>query len=281
MLSNAKDILEWHVAVGADEVITDEPVNRLKPPVHTMAEAAKQSKVIENNMTMQTRATELQMPKASDDNAPPLGTIEVVQTAQRLAKACNTLEELRAAVTSFEDCPLKRTASKTVFDAGNPKARVMCIGDAPDAIEDQKGVPFTGEAGQLLDKIFASIDMTRDTEESDKAVYFTNLVYWRPPSNRPASDSEIEICRPFVERHIEIINPDFIILLGGVTAKVLLRTSKGITRLRGKWTELTLEGLEAPISVLPMLHPDFLLKSPTRKREMWHDILSLQAKLAV
>jgi DNA polymerase len=191
--------------------------------------------------------------------------------AQEIAAKCATLDDLKAAVEAFEGCPLKATATRAAFARGNPQARVMVIGEAPGRDEDREGKPFVGEAGQLLDRMLAAIGL------DETSAYITNLVFWRPPGNRKPTDAEIESCRPFTERHIELARPDFILLAGGISAQTLLRQRAGITQLRGKWAEL--KAGEMAIPALPIFHPAFLIRRPQEKAKAWADLLSLKAKL--
>jgi len=183
------------------------------------------------------------------------------------------VEALAALVAGFEGCALKRTATNTVFADGNPVAPVMIIGEGPGADEDRIGRPFVGRAGQLLDRMLAAIGLDRS------GVVITNVVYWRPPGNRTPTAAEIASCLPFVLRHIALVRPKVLVLAGGTAAGALLPQGQGITRLRGRWFDLAVPGLDRPVPTLPMFHPSFLLRTPERKREAWRDLLSLRARL--
>ena len=186
------------------------------------------------------------------------------------AAGAATLDELRAAMAAFEHCELKRGARKMVFSDGTPGARVMIVGEAPGRDEDREGRPFVGRAGVLLDKMPAAIDMGRHHQTSP--VYITNVLPWRPPQNRDPKPDEIAMMKPFLARHIALAKPEVLVIVGNWSAQALLG-KRGITRLRGQWTQA--EGLPA----LPMFHPAYLLRSPEFKREAWADLLSLKAKL--
>ena len=149
----------------------------------------------------------------------------------------------------------------------------MIVGEAPGADEDRIGRPFVGRAGQLLDRMLAAIGLDRTT------VQITNVIYWRPPGNRKPTTAEIAACLPFVLRHIALANPRVLVLCGGTAASALLPVSDGITRLRGRWFELAVPGLDKPVPTLPMFHPAFLLRTPERKREAWRDLLAVKARL--
>ena len=203
----------------------------------------------------------------------PLGTSEATATARELAAKAQTLEELKEAIRQFEGLSLKATATNLVFADGSPEARLMLIGEAPGAEEDRRGLPFVGAAGQLLDRMLAAIGHDRTNS------YITNIVNWRPPGNRKPSPAEMALCQPFIDRHIALINPALIVLLGDTAAKTLTNRTEGITRLRGKWfTWSKPDGGTIPL--LPTFHPAFLLRSPSQKREAWMDLLAAKRKLA-
>ncbi len=180
---------------------------------------------------------------------------------------------MAALVDGFDGCALKRTATNTVFADGNPAAPVMIVGEAPGAEEDRTGRPFVGRAGQLLDRMLAAIGLDR------QSVLITNVVYWRPPGNRTPTSAEIAACLPFVLRHIALTRPQILVLAGATAAGALLPPGQGITRLRGRWFDLAVPGLDRPVPTLPMFHPSFLLRAPERKREAWRDLLALRARL--
>ena len=198
---------------------------------------------------------------------------EAAQSARLLAARADTLAALEAAIAGFDGCALKRTATNTVIADGNPAAPVMIIGEAPGADEDRIGRPFVGRAGQLLDRMLAAIGLDRE------GVLITNVIYWRPPGNRTPTTDEIAACVPFVLRHIALVRPKVLVLAGGTAARALLPPGPGITRLRGRWFDLAVPGLDQPVPTLPMFHPSFLLRAPERKREAWRDLLALRARL--
>ena len=204
----------------------------------------------------------------------PLGTSEATATARELAAAAQTLEELKDAIAKFEGLSLKATATNLVFADGNPEARLMLIGEAPGAEEDRRGLPFVGASGQLLDRMLAAIGYDRTS------CYITNIVNWRPPGNRKPSPAEMTLCLPFIERHIALVDPALIVLLGDTAAKTLTNRTEGITRLRGKWFTWPRQDSTGTIPVLPTFHPAFLLRSPGQKREAWMDLLTAKKKLA-
>lgn len=202
-------------------------------------------------------------------NAAPGAT---AQPGQPLAQAAGDLAALRLAMDAFEGCALKRTATNTVFADGNPQADLMLVGEAPGRDEDLQGRPFVGQSGKLLDRMLAAIGRDR------ASCYITNILPWRPPGNRQPSQEEIVACLPFVLRHVELVRPRVLVLLGGTAAKTLLDRSEGITRLRGRW--FTLRAGQHEVAALASFHPAYLLRQPSQKREAWRDFLALRQRLA-
>lgn len=193
--------------------------------------------------------------------------------ARELASQAQTLEELREILDNFDGCNLKFTAKQLAFSDGNPQAPLTLVGEAPGRDEDMQGKPFVGRSGQLLDKILAAIGIERA-----QGAYIANVVAWRPPGNRAPTPLETEICRPFIERQIELVNPKVLVTLGGPSAKTLLNANEGMLRLRGKWrTHITASGTEIP--AMPTLHPAYLLRNPAHKKLVWRDFLEIRAKL--
>ena len=182
-----------------------------------------------------------------------------------------TLAELGAALTAFEGCALKATAKNLCLYRGAEKARVMIIGEAPGREEDLAGKPLVGPSGTLLDLMLAAISLT------PAEVHITNFVYWRPPGNRLPTQQEAQACAPFLARQIELVAPDVILLLGGASAKQLLSTDDGIMKVRGKWREIANGG--RTIKAIATLHPQYVLKTPASKRQVWSDLLALKSNL--
>jgi uracil-DNA glycosylase family 4 len=269
----ALELLRWQVEMGADEAIGVEPVDRLGPPSSLPAAAEAAIAGIPATASLQTHSSGEPAAAAVPPAAFAQSAAEAAQTARSLAARAQTLAELEAAIAGFEGCALKRTATTTVIADGNPAAPVMIVGEAPGADEDRLGRPFVGRAGQLLDRMLAAIGLDRS------AVLITNVIYWRPPGNRTPTTEEIAACLPFVLRHIALVKPKILVLAGGTAARALLPPGPGITRLRGRWFDLAIPGLEHPVPTLPMFHPSFLLRAPERKREAWRDLLALRARL--
>ncbi len=264
----AKVLLEWQVELGVDEAIGEVPVNRYESPATVPATVPGSAVRPEPVAQVQQRPSKPVAPPI----APAVPEVDPVSVAQHSAACARDLDGLRAALGAFPHCDLKLGARNLVFCDGNPAARVMVIGEAPGRDEDVQGKPFVGRAGQLLDRMFEAIAMGRGNPEPAHSIYITNILPWRPPQNRDPEPQEMAMMLPFVTRHVELVNPDILILMGNVSCQTLLGR-KGITRLHGTWVET----LGRP--ALPMFHPAYLLRNPQAKREAWHDLLMLQAKL--
>ena len=268
-------LLAWYLAAGADEAVTDRPYDRFAEEARRrQAAAAPPAPVAARPVAVLQQPAVAAPARPGLDSLGPDSPAAAIAAARAAAAAANTLEELRQAVAGFEGCPLSRTATNTVFADGVAESRIMFIGEAPGGDEDRIGRPFVGVSGQLLDRMLATIGLDRT-----RNAYITNVIFWRPPGNRKPSDTEIAICRPFVERHIALIDPLVIVLVGGTASAGLLPGSAGITRIRGQWVSLSINGLPRPVQAMPMYHPSFLLRSPERKRESWIDLLSIKSKI--
>ena len=281
--------LRWQVEAGADEAIADQPIDRFAAPPPVLAPATSQG-------VSQADGPSLAPVVMADSPPPPLVTAKPAPhfirertervsyapppmtgqahegpSAHALAAAATTIEELRDALNRFEGCALKRTATNLVFADGNPQARVMVIGEAPGADEDRQGLPFVGVSGQLLDRMLGAVGLERKSN-----VYISNVLFWRPPGNRNPSPAEIAACLPFVERHIELVNPAILVLVGGIAAKTLLARQEGIMKLRGRWFGYETPRMSHPIATIATYHPAYLLRSPGQKREAWRDMIEIQ-----
>jgi uracil-DNA glycosylase len=259
--SDPAALLAWYIEAGVDVAIDETPVDRLAAPPPKPQAQEKPIAVFEAPTRGDGDRLAAAVP-ASDETA---------QAAREIAKAAGTLEELREALAGFDGCNLKLTATQLVFADGNPDARIMFIGEAPGRDEDIQGLPFVGRSGQLLDRMLAAIGLDR------KLVYIANVVPWRPPGNRTPTPQETAICRPFIDRQIELVAPDFLICLGGAAAKELLNTSEGILRLRGNWRDFP--SGERKLQAMATLHPAYLLRQPLQKRLAWRDFLAIKAAL--
>ena len=298
--AEALALLSWQVEMGADEAVDDlavdryaataaaaaaprpaapvpavgsGPVSPARPAPRQVAAPAGAPGV---NEQPGERPHPAQPPRPASAVARPAVAIEspqLVADAAGLAAACTSIAELERAIQGFDACALKRTARNTVFADGVAGAEVMIVGEAPGGDEDRLGKPFVGVSGQLLDRMFATIGLERT-----RNLYITNILFWRPPGNRTPTPGESAICMAFTRRHIELARPRILVLAGGSSAKAVLETAEGITRLRGRWTEYVL-GDGTRIPALPTLHPAYLLRTPAAKRQSWRDLLLIQARL--
>lgn len=255
-------LLEWQVEMGADEAMLDAPVDRF--------ELAPRSRAADTPVMppLQMQAPAVASPQSSVQDDLQARVAE----AESLAAQAQSLEALAAAQAGFDGIELKKGARNFCFADGNPKARVLILGEAPGDEEDRQGRPFVGQAGQLLDRMFEAIGLSRQEVDAEKALYITNVLAWRPPGNRDPSNDEISLSMPFVRRHIELVSPDLVVLMGNVPCQAAIGR-RGILRLRGQWTQ----AFERP--ALPMTHPAYLLRTPVAKREAWADLLSLSARM--
>lgn len=261
----ARALVRWYADMGVDEAVGEEPCDW-----YALAEAAP----LRTLAPAQDRRSG-PPPLKGPGPAPVAAAVpadEAVAAAAAAAQACRSFEELEAAVRAFEGCGLKAGARNTVFADGVPGADLLVIGEAPGRDEDAVGRPFVGRAGQLLDKMLAAINRSRAAN-----TLISNVVYWRPPGNRAPTKIEIAICRPFVERLIEITAPRAILIAGGVSLEALLALP-GIMRARGVWRTVETAG-GARVDAMPMFHPAYLLRSPAQKSLAWADLLALEARL--
>lgn len=275
---DALAILEWYADAGVDEVMEDVPVNYFAMAKEQAAAKKVPSPPAQKSVipTLATPATPAALPPVQA--APPAyasqSTASIIASARETAAGCDTIPALQEAVKAFDGCALKKLATNTVFADGNPSASIMFIGEAPGAQEDKQGIPFCGDSGKLLDKMLAAIGLTRE-----KNAYITNTIFWRPPGNRQPTQDELDICRPFVERHIQLMQPKLIVLVGGTAVKSVLQATTGITRLRGRPHTYQHEGLPAPIPVRAIFHPSYLLRQPAHKAMAWKDLLEIKQLL--
>lgn len=259
-----KEALQWYLDHGVDEALDKEPRNKLKKEI---MQAPQKVEVRETSALVQAMPAQL--------------LINANAASKELAAKATNLAELEGAIRSFDGLAVKKTATNLVFADGNPKARVMLVGEAPGADEDRQGKPFVGVSGQLLDKILKCIDLERTAEEVEKSIYISNILNWRPPGNRTPTPAEMEMSQPFIEKHIALINPQILILCGSVAARTLLHTDTSISKLRRKFHDYmpqTIKGAK-PIPAIATYHPAYLLRTPSQKRAVWQDMLMLQDRL--
>lgn len=292
MTPSALETLAWLSEMGDDTPLAEAPIDRFTESAAARAKktSARQKPPIGNSgrqlepqagagpragAVLQERVARLAGAGKAPGSSRPQAALpdeSAVQSARELAAAAESLDALKSAMAEFTGCNLRLTAKNLVFADGNPAARLMLIGEAPGRDEDIQGLPFVGRSGQLLDRMLAAIGLDRDS------VYITNGIPWRPPGNRTPTPAETEICRPFIERHMELIDPAIVVAIGGSSAKMLFRTSDGVLRLRGQWRELAIG--EKTVDAMATLHPAYLLRQPAQKKLAWHDLLKIKAKLA-
>ncbi|WP_374384331.1 uracil-DNA glycosylase [Dongia sp.] len=268
--SQAIEWLRFYLDAGADAAIDEAPVNRFalpaakSPPIQAAAAAAPAGTPAAPRGAVTQSAAIL----GNNDRA-------LAESARSAAREARSLDELKEILQRFEGIEsLRGRATNLVFADGNPAARVMLVGEAPGADEDRLGKPFVGVSGQLLDRMLGAIGLDRTS------FYITNVCFWRPPGNRKPTEAELVAQAPFVERHIELVAPQVLVMVGAASAHSLLGTNDGITRLRGRWFDYKSGGMAAAIPALPIFHPAFLLRQPAQKRETWADLLKLKARLA-
>jgi len=254
-------LLKWYADAGADEAVGTEAaaLYAMEAEITPLQQQQKQ---------VSLKPSAPKPPTAEEVSA------QLQSDAAAIAAGCATLDQLRAAMESFEAKAQFPSARNLVFADGNPQAKIMLIGEAPGADEDREGLPFVGASGKLLDKMLASIGLDRQEN-----AYITNILFWRPPGNRNPTSAEIAVCLPFVERHIELMDPEVIVLLGGPSAKTLLARNEGITKLRGKWFDYETPRMSRPAKARALFHPAYLLRSPNQKQLAWRDLLDIREHL--
>jgi uracil-DNA glycosylase family 4 len=262
---NVRQLLAFYLEAGVDCALNDEPVNRLADPEAVPAERQAPPPV------QPVRAVPA-APMLGGFAEPPPAPDAAIASARGAARTAPTLEALRELMKKFDGCALKSTATRLVFADGNPRAKVMFVGEAPGRDEDLEGLPFVGRSGKLLDRMIGAIGLDR------RSAYIANVIPWRPPGNRTPTPQETQICLPFIQRQIELVNPDVLVTLGNPSTQTLLSTREGIMRTRGKWFEYD-TGTRV-IRALPTFHPAYLLRSPSYKRMAWQDLRAIAKALA-
>ncbi len=236
-MSDTKNLLRWYTEMGIDTFLSEKPINHMKDSEETF--------ILKHSI-----------PKSN--------------LSRDIANRCNSLQALEQAVKEFDGCEIKKGATNTVFKDGNPNSKVMLIGEAPGASEDEQGIPFCGPSGKLLNNILLAIGLKRED------VYITNTVFWRPPGNRRPTGEEIHLCRPFVEKHVALVAPRLIILVGNTAVESLLDLKVSMHSLRGRYFDYSNQYLANPIKAAVIFHPAYLLRQGLKKKDMWFDILKLK-----
>jgi uracil-DNA glycosylase len=285
--TDLRAIAVFYQEAGVDAVLADAPVDRFaEPATPSVAAAVAVAEVsppdeadepdASEGWTLYQRAVTPSRPRAvmPSTTAPPpapLSPDTAIMAAREAARSAASLDELQAILAGFEGCGLRLTAKRLVFADGNPRARVMFVGEAPGREEDLEGLPFVGRSGRLLDRMMAAIGLDRTS------AYIANVIPWRPPGNRTPTPQESQICLPFIKRQIELADPDILVCLGSPAAQALLGTGQGIRRARGHWHAYHTGTRE--IRAIASFHPAYLLRTPLEKRLAWRDFLSIRAAL--
>jgi uracil-DNA glycosylase len=256
-------LLRWYADMGVDIAVDDAPHDRIAESRASVSAPAEKRSPAAAPVPQPT------VRRPDPTAALPAEAIE--ETARESAAAAQNLDELRERLSQFEGCGLKATATRLVFGDGNPNANIMFVGEAPGADEDRQGLPFVGRAGQLLDKMLASIGLDRSK------VYIANVVPWRPPGNRTPTPLETATCLPFTRRQIELVDPKILVCLGAASAHTLLGGKDGIMRMRGRWFSYMAGNKE--IRAIAMLHPAYLLRQPAQKKLAWQDLRILAREI--
>jgi DNA polymerase len=257
-----QQLLAFYLEAGVDCALGDAPINRLEEPEPVPVAAAPRPLAALNPL----RSPPVAMPSVPRSEI-AVAPDAAIASAREAARTAPTLEALRSLMETFDGCALKHTATRLVFADGNPQARVMFVGEAPGRDEDIEGLPFVGRSGKLLDRMIAAIGLDR------RSAYITNVIPWRPPGNRTPTPQETQVCLPFIQRHIELVNPDVLVTLGNPSTQALLGTREGIMRTRGKWLDYD-TGTRA-IRAIATFHPAYLLRSPSYKRLSWQDLRAI------
>jgi uracil-DNA glycosylase family 4 len=262
-----QELLTFYLEAGVDCALMDDPVDRLSGDDVAAARDAALPSTKTAPVPLVLRA---QAPMPASREIAPAPELAIA-SAREAARTAPTLEVLRELLENFDGCALKATATRLVFADGNPQARVMFVGEAPGRDEDIEGLPFVGRSGKLLDRMMAAIGLDRTN------AYIANVIPWRPPGNRTPTPQETQICLPFIQRQIELANPDVLVTLGNPSTQTLLGTREGIMRTRGRWVDYDTGSRK--IRALATFHPAYLLRSPSYKRLAWQDLRSIAKAL--
>jgi uracil-DNA glycosylase family 4 len=260
-----QQLLAFYLEAGVDCALADEPVDRLAEP--DAVPAAPPRETAPARTVREIPVATPPVPRSETAAAPEAA----IASAREAARTAPTLEALRALLETFDGCALKHTATRLVFSDGNPQARIMFVGEAPGRDEDIEGLPFVGRSGKLLDRMIAAIGLDRSK------AYIANVIPWRPPGNRTPTPQETQICLPFIQRQIELVNPDVLVTLGNPSTQTLLSTREGIMKTRGKWFDY--DTGTRTIRAIATFHPAYLLRSPSYKRMSWQDLRAIAKQL--
>jgi DNA polymerase len=281
---NQNKILQIYLEAGVDEIISETPINRLLPKIiNEKIEASQASISNETTLGNQVPTNKINTFDAisklaqrtnnepmKNINPPLIAMAEIIATAKKLADSAKTLEELEKAVRDFDGCSLKKMATNTVFADGDPASDIMIIGEAPGNHEDLQGIPFCGDSGKLLNEMFKAIGFKREN------LYITNTLFWRPPGNRRPTEDELSMCKPFVEKHIALMKPKLIILMGATAMADVLKIHEPISKVCGKFFDYQNQYLQSPVKSTVLFHPSYLMRQSSKKRDTWLDLLMIK-----
>ena len=282
------EALRWHINHGYDDLLALEAVDAstLNPAIKKLQDMPEPAPA---TAQADARAPAMNATSGGATATPALSAslsnADLIAEATALAAKAETLDDLKTAIADFDGLSVKKTATQMVFADGNPDAKVMLVGEAPGADEDRMGKPFVGVSGQLLDHMLGFIGIDRASDNPENSIYISNILNWRPPGNRTPTPEEMSICLPFIEKHIQLVKPDILLLTGGVAAKTLLSSTDSISRLRGKWhdytpqTHETQNDVKTDIKALATYHPSYLLRTPAQKKLVWNDLLRVKQAL--
>ena len=291
---NLAEVLQFYIDNDLEEIISEKSQNSfLQKDKKKPAEKNPKAKILEKKISVQnfvkpeysrsfsTSDAISSLAKKSEQNLVDQNSAEkfqslneIVAQAKKLAAAAKNLPELRQAVENFDGCNLKKMATNTVFGDGNPNAKVMVIGEAPGNHEDLQGIPFCGDSGKVLDDMFRAINFTRKEN-----FYITNVIFWRPPGNRRPTEEELAICRPFVERHIQLVDPEVLVLVGATSMTAVLGITDPVSGVRGKFMDFAPKFLSRTIKTFTIFHPSYLMRQSSKKKIAWLDMLALESFL--
>lgn len=245
-------------------IISPSPPTETYPPIktsnHNISTAMAISKLAQKNQNLAITGEVLDSDKFMPIN-------DIIEKAKNLAQNAKNITELKNIVENFDGCNLKKMATNTVFADGNPNSKIMVIGEAPGNNEDIEGIPFCGDSGEMLSGMLQGINLSRQND-----YYITNVIFWRPPGNRRPTDEELAICRPFVQRHIQLFNPKLIILVGATAMNAMIDAKETISNIRGKFLKIKPDYLDHEVIFLTIFHPSFLMRQPQKKKIAWLDM---------
>lgn len=276
--SNFVEALKFYAENGLEEVISEKPQNHfLQKDVKKILAEEKKSPAVQSFVKPVFSTFEAISNLAKKSQSAPIieekyqSLNEIIERAKKAAAAAKDLAALRKAVENFDGCNLKKMATNTVFSDGTSNSKIMVIGEAPGNHEDLQGIPFCGDSGKVLDDMFRAINMTRKDN-----FYITNVIFWRPPGNRRPTDEELAICRPFVERHIQLLDPEVLVLVGATSMSAVLGIHDPVSQIRGKFMDFSPKFLSRKIKTFTIFHPSYLMRQPAKKKIAWQDMLALE-----